>query len=277
MALTPNEIINKEFDTSFRGYNVDQVNDYLDIIVAEFERLIQENNRLTQELSVATEKNEYFAQLQESLNSSIVVAQEAADRLKQNARKEAELILYEAERDADSRVAEASEYAQSIMTEVEALRNSSQTYRQNLERTIRKQLDLVTSEEYLALFDHKSTVKQGKVAQSSESDLQEKTHARVEALTQENESDIQKDNQINHPYAESTTSQTEESLTEVEVEDQGFVVDEHGDALSVEETVNIGDSISAEDESNQSDTKAEEETDSIIGETIRIEIPKSKR
>lgn len=277
MALTPNEIINKEFDTSFRGYNVDQVNDYLDIIVAEFERLIQENNRLTQELSVATEKNEYFAQLQESLNSSIVVAQEAADRLKQNARKEAELILYEAERDADSRVAEASEYAQSIMTEVEALRNSSQTYRQNLERTIRKQLDLVTSEEYLALFDHKSTLKQGKVAPSSESDLQEKTHARVEALTQENESDIQKENPINHPYAESTTPQTEESLTEVEVEDQGFVVDEHGDPLSVEETVNIEDSISAEDESNQSDTKAEEETDSIIGETIRIEIPKSKR
>lgn len=275
MALTPNEIINKEFDTSFRGYNADQVNDYLDIIVAEFERLIQENNRLTQELSVATEKNEYFAQLQESLNSSIVVAQEAADRLKQNARKEAELILYEAERDADSRVAEASEYAQTIMTEVEALRNSSQAYRQNLERTIRKQLDLVTSEEYLALFDHKSTLKQGKADPSSESDLQEKTHARVEALTQENESDFQKANQINNQYVESTTPHTEESLTDVE--DQGFVVDEHGNPLSVEETVNIGDSILGEDETDQPDKESEEETDSILGETIRIEIPKSKR
>lgn len=275
MALTPNEIINKEFDTSFRGYNADQVNDYLDIIVAEFERLIQENNRLTQELSVATEKNEYFAQLQESLNSSIVVAQEAADRLKQNARKEAELILYEAERDADSRIAEASEYAQTIMTEVEALRNSSQAYRQNLERTIRKQLDLVTSEEYLALFDHKSTLKQDKADPSSESDLQEKTHARVEALTQENESDFQKANQINNQYVESKTPHTEESLTDVE--DQGFVVDEHGNPLSVEETVNIGDSILGEDETDQPDKESEEETDSILGETIRIEIPKSKR
>ncbi|MGX7106716.1 DivIVA domain-containing protein [Hutsoniella sourekii] len=153
MALTPNEILNKEFKSKFRGYDTDEVNDYLDVIVADYEGLINENHRLTQALSAATEKNEYFAQLQDSLNSSIVVAQEAADRLKQNARKEAELILYEAEREADQILAEASNQAQAIVGETDALRRQSKQYRQDIESLVRRQLQMITSEEFTTVFD----------------------------------------------------------------------------------------------------------------------------
>ena len=99
MTVTPNDILTKEFNHKFRGYDAEQVNDYLDIVRVELERVLEENRTLTKNLADAQDKLDYFAQLQESLNSSIIIAQEAADRLKQNARKEAELILYEAERD----------------------------------------------------------------------------------------------------------------------------------------------------------------------------------
>lgn len=152
MALTPNDIVHKKFDTKFRGYDADQVNDYLDIIVARMEELIQENNRLNQELSAAVDKNNYFAQLQDSLNSSIVVAQEAAVRLKQNARKEAELIIFEAEREANNHVNEANEHAQSLIQEVNSIKRQNQIYHQRVENLVREQLEFITSNEYQELF-----------------------------------------------------------------------------------------------------------------------------
>lgn len=153
MGLTPNEILNKEFDTKFRGYDTDQVNDYLDLIVVEFERLITENNELKSNIQDLEERNNYFAQLQDSLNSSIVVAQEAAERLKENARKEAELILYEAERQKEDIINGASDMAQSIVTETEALRRSSSDFRDHLEERLSSQLDVVRSSEYKKLFE----------------------------------------------------------------------------------------------------------------------------
>ena len=98
MSLTPSEILHKEFNTKFRGYDSDEVNDFLDIIVVEFEKLTKSNNEMMTEIADMEDKLNYFKQLQDSLNNSIMVAQEAAERLKQNARKEAELILYEADR-----------------------------------------------------------------------------------------------------------------------------------------------------------------------------------
>ncbi|WP_232217653.1 DivIVA domain-containing protein [Falseniella ignava] len=153
MAITPNEILTKEFDSRFRGYDANQVNDFLDMIVADYDQLIVESERLKEQLAQAHEKNAYFAQLQESLNSSILVAQEAAERLKQNARKEAELILFEAEREADLIIDRASTTAKDIVKESDVLRRSSKSYRAKLEQIIREQLAEVTSSEYHRLFD----------------------------------------------------------------------------------------------------------------------------
>ena len=89
VGITPNEILSKEFESKFRGYDIDQVNDFLDIVRVDYEKALEENEKLKRKIADSEEKLEYFAQLQDSLNSSIMVAQDAAERLKQNARKEA--------------------------------------------------------------------------------------------------------------------------------------------------------------------------------------------
>lgn len=153
MAITPNEILAKEFSNKFRGYDPEQVNDFLDIVRVELERTIQENHDLTNKLADANEKLDYFAQLQESLNSSIIIAQEAADRLKQNARKEAELILFEAEREADRLLKEASDQANNIYDEADSLIDATEAYRQDIRQMLMRQMELIDDPSYLEKFD----------------------------------------------------------------------------------------------------------------------------
>lgn len=303
MALTPNEILNKEFNSKFRGYDADQVNDYLDIIVADFEKLINENNQLKQDLTAAKEKNEYFAQLQDSLNSSIVVAQEAADRLKQNARKEAELILYEAERDADRMINNASDTAKNIVTESDALRRSSKSYRAKLEQMIRHQLEVVTSEEYHRLFDEELD------SRFDESHFHEaankRVNDRVDRLESEDSESFEAAHQITHDqYLDETPSAgvapeyPANNYGSFENENDFSNADDNDDlgetriAMSREEFRAVEDFVTEEDntveeevdfnsvleqearEEAEREKRAKQRRESVLGQTIRIELPK---
>ncbi|OYD07859.1 DivIVA domain-containing protein [Paludifilum halophilum] len=48
--LTPRDIFNKDFKTSLRGYDVDEVNEFLDIVIKNFEDLLEENQQLKEEM-----------------------------------------------------------------------------------------------------------------------------------------------------------------------------------------------------------------------------------
>lgn len=278
MGLTPLDIVNKEFDTKFRGFDQNQVNDYLDIIVAEFEDLINENAQLKKELEDANDKIDYFNQLQDSLNNSIIVAQEAAERLKQNARKEAELILYETERQANEMLEDASEQAREIVVETDALRRSSITYRNELEKLIRQQLDLVTKQEYVELFEGSSIQTNFdpadfKVATSPE---------RIDELAADAEE-----------YAQTTTDTVEIDLTENLVQTEpvqpgltstedvnipGLTEDNQTPSEPVVETESDDDSLDVTlqfDLNEKLDVNLDNDDfqDDILGKTIRIDLP----
>ncbi len=98
MALTPLDIHNKEFSRSFRGYDEDQVNEFLDQVIKDYEALIRENKEMQNQLITIQERLDHFANIEETLSKTIIVAQEAADEVKTNAKKEAQLIIKEAEK-----------------------------------------------------------------------------------------------------------------------------------------------------------------------------------
>ena len=153
MVLTPNDILEKEFGTEFRGYNKEEVNEFLDLIVVDFENAVTRAQQLAKELTSANERVAYFEKLQESLNSSILIANEAAERLKQNARKEAELIIYEAERESERIVRAAHDQVAHLTNEVEMLRHSGRNIQLELQRMLEEQLALVTSRMHLEYQD----------------------------------------------------------------------------------------------------------------------------
>lgn len=148
MSLTPLDIQHKEFESKFKGYSKDEVDDFLDLIKKNYEQVLKENKDLEKQVKFAEEKIEHFQNLQDTLNKSIVVAQDAADRLKENARKEAEIILFEAEKSADRLLKEAAEKATQINHETDNVRRESRNFKQKLQVLVESQLNLIKNEEW---------------------------------------------------------------------------------------------------------------------------------
>ncbi|WP_035053601.1 DivIVA domain-containing protein [Carnobacterium pleistocenium] len=148
MVLTPLDIHNKEFPVKMRGYDQDQVNDYLDQIIKDYEMVLKEKRELEKELQFSEEKVGHFNNLQDALNKSIIVAQDAADRLRENAAKEANIIGLEAEKNADRLLDEAVSKARKITAETDELRKQSRVFKQRLQIMIESQLEMVKNSEW---------------------------------------------------------------------------------------------------------------------------------
>lgn len=119
MALTPLDIQNKSFPVKMRGYEKDEVDDFLDLIVRDYEDAVQKNRELEKALKHAEEKLEYFNELKDALNQSIIVAQDTADKVKTSASKESEVIVTSAQNKADEMVAKAEKRVHQLMTTAE--------------------------------------------------------------------------------------------------------------------------------------------------------------
>ena len=148
MAITPNDIHNKDFSTKFKGFDPEEVNDFLEEVKKELETLIRDNKDLEKRVKFNEEKVEYFNSIQETLNKSILVAQEAADRLRENARKDAEIIVYVAEKAAQAMLKEAAEKATEINRETDLIKKETRIFRQRLQILTQTQLDMIKNEEW---------------------------------------------------------------------------------------------------------------------------------
>ncbi|MFV9509968.1 DivIVA domain-containing protein [Tepidibacillus sp. LV47] len=143
MPLTPLDIHNKEFSRAFRGYDEDEVNEFLDQIIKDYEALIRQNKDLEEKILQANERLQHFTNIEESLSKSIIVAQETAEEVKANAKKEAQLIIKEAEKNADRIINEALIKARTIALEIEELKKKASIYRKRFRTLLEAQLEML--------------------------------------------------------------------------------------------------------------------------------------
>ena len=148
MPLTPLDIHNKEFTRKFRGYDEDEVNEFLDQVIKDFEVLLRENRQQQEVIQNMQSRVDYFSSMEETLNKSIIVAQEAAEEVKANATKEASLILKQAEREAEQLQDSAQRRAQRTDFEVEQMRKKIELYRNRFKVLIDAQMELLTSHDW---------------------------------------------------------------------------------------------------------------------------------
>lgn len=97
--LTPMDIHDHQFKKSFRGYSENEVDDFLDKIVVDFEKLLNETERLKNELYSNRKELEKYRGLEKTMNDTLIVAQRTADEVISNAKKNAEDIKEQAARD----------------------------------------------------------------------------------------------------------------------------------------------------------------------------------
>lgn len=148
MPLSPLDIHNKEFGRGFRGYNEDEVNEFLDQVIKDFELLIKDKKELEEKLKSSSERVGHFTTIEMTLQKSIVVAQEAAEEVRRNSQKEAKLIVKEAEKNADRIVNEALTKARRIALEIEDLKKQSKVFRNRFKMLVEAQLDLINTDDW---------------------------------------------------------------------------------------------------------------------------------
>ncbi|AOM83262.1 DivIVA domain-containing protein [Salisediminibacterium beveridgei] len=148
MALTPLDIHNKEFTRGFRGYDEDEVNEFLDQIIKDYELVIREKKELMERVHELDEKLKHFSSIETTLNKSILVAQESAEEVKRNADKEAKLIIKEAEKNADRIVNESLAKSRKISLEIEELKKQSSVYRMRFKMLLEAQLEMLNHDDW---------------------------------------------------------------------------------------------------------------------------------
>lgn len=148
MALTPLDIHNKEFAKGFRGYDEDEVDEFLDRVVKDYEELIKENMELKRTLQEFTTKLDHYAKIEETLHSAIIVAQQTAQEIKENAMGEAELIRKEAEQVTKLNVQDNIDKASKLKQEIEELVREAIVFRTRFKTLLEAQLEIVNSEDW---------------------------------------------------------------------------------------------------------------------------------
>ena len=88
--LTPLDIHNKEFKRSFRGYNEDEIDDFLDRVVNDYEKLFRENDNLKEELARMKKDNAQYQKLENKLKETLLIPQKPANEVTDTAKQHAE-------------------------------------------------------------------------------------------------------------------------------------------------------------------------------------------
>ena len=132
--LTPLEIQKQTFSRAIKGYTVDEVRAYLHLVAEEIERLVKDVDRLSRENAMLREELDDHNQRERILKDTLLSAQKVSEDVRTNARKEAELIVKDAEllsdrliAQAQSRVADLERAIMELKMERRAARNKLQT------------------------------------------------------------------------------------------------------------------------------------------------------
>lgn len=97
MKMTPLDIQQQQFKIKFRGFDVREVDTFLEQMANTFESLQSENSRLHQEIKRLQLEAQRYREREESFKRAMLNSQKVLEQMKQNARKSAELVVAEAE------------------------------------------------------------------------------------------------------------------------------------------------------------------------------------
>jgi cell division initiation protein len=122
MRISPMDIEQQEFGRSFRGYNEEEVDDFLDKIVKDYEELIKENAKLKEEIDRMKDRLKEFSEIEETLRSALLNAQKSADEIKDRVENKAKLIVEKAEKEAEVIIQKASQREDEAKNEINNLR-----------------------------------------------------------------------------------------------------------------------------------------------------------
>lgn len=140
MKLTPMDIKNKEFKKSLRGYSCEEVDEFIYELVENYEEIFKENSRLKETLSRVREKVDHYEKLEDTIQNTLLLAQNAADQAKDSSQKEADLIMKNANESAQKVLDKAHNDVIAINDEYEKVKEEFIKFRAKFRNFMNAQL-----------------------------------------------------------------------------------------------------------------------------------------
>ncbi|MBI5498542.1 MAG: DivIVA domain-containing protein [Deltaproteobacteria bacterium] len=132
MKITPLDIQQQRFRTGWRGLDRAEVDAFLNLVASEFEALIRENHDLKEELRRARNLIDQFREREQALKDTMITAQKITEDIKHAARKDAEIVVGQAELEAEKILQNAHSRLITIIDDIHELKRQRALLRENL-------------------------------------------------------------------------------------------------------------------------------------------------
>jgi cell division initiation protein len=136
MRITPLDIQQKQFPMKFRGFDVEEVYAFLEVVREEMEELLRENASLKESVQRSENSIREYKDMESTLRETLMTAQQMVEDYKTNSRKEAELLLKEAELKAEGMIREAQEKVIKIHEDIVDLKGIRRHFKEEMKRLI---------------------------------------------------------------------------------------------------------------------------------------------
>lgn len=143
MRITPIEIQQHQFKNRLFGYDTAAVDNFLEMLADELERLHKQNNELKESLARTRTSLEQMRDREKALQETLITAQQVTEELKENARKEAEVTLAEAHLEGEQVVRQATERRLQMINEIQDLKRQKISFENGLRSLIEGHLKLL--------------------------------------------------------------------------------------------------------------------------------------
>lgn len=142
--LTPLDIENKKFARQkLGGYSVEEVDDFLDELTSEYEKLYKENMELKSNQQELTDNVGQYKNIESTLQNTLIIAQKTADEVQEVAKKRAEQIIKDAEFTAKSRAEELNATIVAKQNELDEVKRQFDVFKAKMESLLISQLEIL--------------------------------------------------------------------------------------------------------------------------------------
>lgn len=139
-----------KFKRSLNGYNVDEVNAFIDDVIVKLETIIKEEKQIKNEIRLKDIKIkdlenivEHYKQIENEMNTSINNAKESEESIKRLAKSERDDIINEARKNANRIISDALVRAEKIEYKTEVLKKNIVSYKNRVRIMLNQQLDMI--------------------------------------------------------------------------------------------------------------------------------------
>ena len=143
MRITPLDIQQKQFPVKFRGFEEEEVDSFLELIREEMEELLRENASMREESKRLEKQLKEYKNIESTLKDTLVATQQMVEDYKNTAKKDAELIIKEAELKAEEIIKNAQEKVIKIHEDITDLKGVRRHFKEEVRRLIESHIRML--------------------------------------------------------------------------------------------------------------------------------------